>query len=149
MLGILSQCNGLCCLTPHLSHTSPTPLPHISHTSPTPLPGVLPHPSWPFTSCAHVPVGLCLSLVAIPHLSVGLDQAVALPRDSYLQTYFKYGSTGCCQGTVSLNLHTSILHTSIPFPTLATLDRPTSRAPTPSANLTCSHTIHPLPSVGI
>ncbi len=28
---------------------------------------------------------LCLSLVAIPHVSVGLDQAVALPRDSYLQ----------------------------------------------------------------
>eukprot|EP00955_Chlamydomonas_euryale_P118140 366520-Chlamydomonas_euryale.AAC.16 len=31
------------------------------------------------------PAGLCLSIVAIPHLSVGLDQAVALPRDSYLQ----------------------------------------------------------------
>ena len=33
--------------------------------------------------------GLCLSLVAIPHLSVGLDQSVALPRDSYLQAYYK------------------------------------------------------------
>jgi len=33
--------------------------------------------------------GLCLSIVAIPHLSVGLDQAVALPRDSYLQDYYR------------------------------------------------------------
>jgi hypothetical protein len=33
--------------------------------------------------------GLILSLAAIPRLSVGLDQAVALPRDSYLQDYFR------------------------------------------------------------
>lgn len=30
-----------------------------------------------------------LSLALIPRLSVGLDQAVALPRDSYLQKYFQ------------------------------------------------------------
>ncbi len=33
--------------------------------------------------------GLVLSLVAVPRLSVGLDQAVALPSDSYLQQYFR------------------------------------------------------------
>jgi Niemann-Pick C1 protein len=31
---------------------------------------------------------LFVSLAVIPRLSVGLDQAVALPRDSYLQTYY-------------------------------------------------------------
>ena len=34
---------------------------------------------------------LTLSLVALPRLSVGLDQAVALPKDSYLQDYFRCG----------------------------------------------------------
>ncbi len=33
--------------------------------------------------------GLFLSSAAVPHLSVGLDQAVALPRDSYLQPYYR------------------------------------------------------------
>ncbi|KAJ9512509.1 hypothetical protein QJQ45_018994, partial [Haematococcus lacustris] len=33
--------------------------------------------------------GLALSLLALPRLSVGLDQAVALPSDSYLQPYFR------------------------------------------------------------
>lgn len=33
--------------------------------------------------------GLFLSFSAIPKLTVGLDQAVALPRDSYLQKYYK------------------------------------------------------------
>ncbi|KAJ9512863.1 hypothetical protein QJQ45_029163, partial [Haematococcus lacustris] len=32
---------------------------------------------------------LALSLLALPRLSVGLDQAVALPSDSYLQPYFR------------------------------------------------------------
>ncbi|KAF8057679.1 NPC1 [Scenedesmus sp. PABB004] len=33
--------------------------------------------------------GLFLSAALIPRLSVGLDQAVALPRDSYLQPYYR------------------------------------------------------------
>ncbi|KAF5832735.1 hypothetical protein DUNSADRAFT_11285 [Dunaliella salina] len=33
--------------------------------------------------------GLVLSLAAAPRLSIGLDQAVALPGDSYLQSYFR------------------------------------------------------------
>jgi hypothetical protein len=33
--------------------------------------------------------GTVLSLVAVPRLGVGLDQTVALPGDSYLQSYFK------------------------------------------------------------
>jgi len=32
---------------------------------------------------------LVLSLAAVPRLSIGLDQAVALPGDSYLQSYFR------------------------------------------------------------
>eukprot|EP00879_Flechtneria_rotunda_P012269 GHRR01012815.1.p1 GENE.GHRR01012815.1~~GHRR01012815.1.p1 ORF type:complete len:1130 (+),score=344.72 GHRR01012815.1:967-4356(+) len=33
--------------------------------------------------------GLFVAAALIPRLSVGLDQAVALPRDSYLQTYYR------------------------------------------------------------
>lgn len=32
---------------------------------------------------------LCLSICAIPRLSVGLDQSIALPSDSYLQNYYE------------------------------------------------------------
>lgn len=37
---------------------------------------------------------LTLSLMALPSLSVGLDQAVALPRDSFLQHYFRWVGGG-------------------------------------------------------
>ena len=32
----------------------------------------------------------CLSIAAIPHLSIGLDQQLALPKDSYVGPYFEY-----------------------------------------------------------
>ena len=32
----------------------------------------------------------CLSIAAIPHLSIGLDQQLALPKDSYVGPYFIY-----------------------------------------------------------
>lgn len=35
--------------------------------------------------------GLFVSAALIPRLSVGLDQAVALPRDSYMQAYYRWG----------------------------------------------------------
>jgi hypothetical protein len=34
--------------------------------------------------------GLFAAGVLIPRLSVGLDQAVALPRDSYMQDYYRW-----------------------------------------------------------
>ena len=34
----------------------------------------------------------CLSIVAIPHLEIGLDQQLALPKDSYVGTYLDYVS---------------------------------------------------------
>jgi Niemann-Pick C1 protein len=38
-------------------------------------------------ACANA--GLFVSAAVLPRLAVGLDQAVALPRDSYLQPYFR------------------------------------------------------------
>ena len=37
--------------------------------------------------------GLFVAGALIPRLSVGLDQAVALPRDSYMQDYYRYVAT--------------------------------------------------------
>ena len=34
----------------------------------------------------------CLSLAAIPHVSIGLDQQLALPTDSYMGKYFTFMS---------------------------------------------------------
>lgn len=57
----------------------------------------------------HCP-GLILSLVAIPRLSVGLDQAVALPRDSYLQDYFRYWDCVCMRVCVCVDSLHNLSH---------------------------------------
>jgi hypothetical protein len=42
--------------------------------------------------------GLFVAGALIPRLNVGLDQAVALPNDSYLQQYYRYGCIGLVRG---------------------------------------------------
>lgn len=52
-------------------------------------------PTFPSRCTSLWHAALILSLVAAPRLSVGLDQAVALPRDSYLQHYFRFADCFC------------------------------------------------------
>jgi len=59
-----------------------------THTYDRPFPPhPFPHPDSTITPPP--PPGLFVAGALIPRLSVGLDQAVALPRDSYMQDYYR------------------------------------------------------------
>jgi hypothetical protein len=49
-------------------------------------------------------IGSMLSLSGIARVSIGLDQAVALPEDSYLQAYYRCGHPFSAVNSVRLSL---------------------------------------------
>lgn len=51
------------------------------------LPSAPPHP---LSTATQKHTGLFVAAALIPRLSIGLDQAVALPEDSYMQDYFRW-----------------------------------------------------------